>query len=711
MEYPPRKIAIAIDLSDESAHAVIILHVRPTSLLYGADWGAWEATDAAKAADREIKERAEEEFDALTLAKARELAEPLKLAGIPFRVHIVKDHDMKERICLEVERLGVSACIMGSRGFGAHGRARKSRLGSVSDYCVHHSQSMADHPDAIERPDDPGDEHARRSPIDLSAAVTGLDLLFSNLAAVDNHGKAPAVAPTVDVPFEPIDEPLCPSPTAPVLEQDSSNPSGEEIAAVPVAKKAARYTQSTLPWPKTGGPAGAIPASPADQLSTPATAGTQASPSTPGPSKPLDIASVHGQIRRSISFLESRYVDCGDDFGGRVSARLSPFIKKHGPDGGNPEVKVQGADSDGRPTTHTFELHEKPSEDYPTLGSHDACVDLCTTFAETLVQNLSTRFQDLDSLVGVRLFMPDEWELGRAERHKQCLEWLESLVRLFRAQDTDYIIPASMVFHNYCRVYHTDTDVMVEALLDSIKWDDKGLVVAIAQHADTGAILMQGFANRDAVSATLASDRATFFSRSRKCLWTKGETSGHFINVLDMFIDCDRDTIIYLGIPDGPTCHTGTNTCFFTKLDLSSDLVAKNKSASSEDVSCAQSTLFQLEEVIASRRRQMEQEQQQQEQQKPGEERAKPSWTARLLSNHSLLCSKIREEADELCQTLEGNEAGERAASEMADVLYHSMVLLAVKGVKMEDVASQLRRRFSMSGIDEKESRKSKSNH
>ncbi|CAI5983991.1 unnamed protein product [Closterium sp. NIES-65] len=117
------------------------------------------------------------------------------------------------------------------------------------------AQSMADHPDAIERPDDPGDEPARRSPIDLSAAVTGLDLLFSNLAAVDNHGKAPAVAPTVDVPFEPIDEPLCPSPTAPVLEQDSSNPSGEEIVAVPVAKKSARYTQSTLPWPKKGGPA------------------------------------------------------------------------------------------------------------------------------------------------------------------------------------------------------------------------------------------------------------------------------------------------------------------------------------------------------------------------------------------------------------------------------------------------------------------------
>ncbi|CAI5515874.1 unnamed protein product [Closterium sp. Naga37s-1] len=124
-----------------------------------------------------------------------------------------------------------------------------------------------------------------------------------------------------------------------------------------------------------------------------------------------------------------------------MSARLSPFIKKHGPEGGNPEVKVQGVDSDGRPTTHTFQLHENPSEDYPTLGTHDACVDLCTTFAETLVRNLTKRFKDLDSLVGVRLFMPNEWEPGRAERHRQCLEWLESLVTLFRAQDTDYIIP------------------------------------------------------------------------------------------------------------------------------------------------------------------------------------------------------------------------------------------------------------------------------
>lgn len=83
----------------------------------------------------------------------------------------------------------------------------------------------------------------------------------------------------------------------------------------------------------------------------------------------------------------------------------------------------------------------------------------------------------------------------------------------------------------------------VESLLDSVKWDGKGLVVAIAQNVDTGAILMQGFANRDAVVTTLSSRKATFYSRSRSTLWTKGETSNNFINVHDVFLDCDRDSV------------------------------------------------------------------------------------------------------------------------------------------------------------------------
>ncbi|CAI7810384.1 unnamed protein product [Closterium sp. NIES-53] len=154
---------------------------------------------------------------------------------------------------------------------------------------------------------------------------------------------------------------------------------------------------------------------------------------------------VDGLIRqvaeRTMSHLETRYVDCGGDFGGWMNARLSLFIMKYGPDNDKPEVTMQGVDSNGRPTTHKFQLHENPSEDYPTLGTHDACVDLCTSFAEALVSNLSKSFEDLDSLVGVRLFMPDEYPPGRAERHKQCVEWLMSLVSLFKAQETDHILP------------------------------------------------------------------------------------------------------------------------------------------------------------------------------------------------------------------------------------------------------------------------------
>ncbi|XP_043692385.1 universal stress protein PHOS34-like isoform X2 [Telopea speciosissima] len=144
-----RKIAIAVDLSDESAFAVnwavqnylrpgdavILLHVRPTSVLYGADWGS---IDLSVDTDEESQQKLESDFDAFTTTKATDLAQPLVDAQIPFKIHIVKDHDMKERLCLEVERLGLSAMIMGSRGFGASRRGSKGRLGSVSDYCVHH---------------------------------------------------------------------------------------------------------------------------------------------------------------------------------------------------------------------------------------------------------------------------------------------------------------------------------------------------------------------------------------------------------------------------------------------------------------------------------------------------------------------------------------------------------------------------------------------
>jgi len=226
-----------------------------------------------------------------------------------------------------------------------------------------------------------------------------------------------------------------------------------------------------------------------------------------------------------------------------------------------------------------------------------------------------------------------------------------------------------------------------DTLLDSVKWDSKGLAVAIAQNVDTGAILMQGFANKEALAKTISTKKATFFSRSRSSLWTKGETSMNFINVHDIFLDCDRDSIIYLGKPDGPTCHTGAETCYYTSVY---DALQGSKPNEDRQVT---TTLYSLEDTISRR------------QEEATEGSGKPSWTKKLLLDNQLLCSKIREEAGELIQTLLENEDQSRTASEMADLLYHAMVLLRVKDVKMEEVLEVLRKRFSQSGIAEKASR------
>ncbi|KAL5220795.1 hypothetical protein ABZP36_025508 [Zizania latifolia] len=232
-------------------------------------------------------------------------------------------------------------------------------------------------------------------------------------------------------------------------------------------------------------------------------------------------------------------------------------------------------------------------------------------------------------------------------------------------------------------------DPKVETLLDSVKWDTKGLAVAIAQNVDTGAILMQGFANKEALATTISTRKATFYSRSRSSLWTKGETSMNFINVHDIFLDCDRDSIIYLGKPDGPTCHTGAETCYFSSVY---DALQGSKPNQDRQVV---TTLYSLEDTINRRKEEI-----------VTEGSGKPSWTKKLLLDNQLLCSKIREEAGELIQTLLENEDKTRAASEMADLLYHAMVLLSVKDVKMEEVLEVLRKRFSQSGIEEKASRK-----
>ncbi|CAI5985817.1 unnamed protein product [Closterium sp. NIES-64] len=159
----------------------------------------------------------------------------------------------------------------------------------------------------------------------------------------------------------------------------------------------------------------------------------------------LDYVGVHAQIKRTTSHIESRYVDCGDEFGGGVSELLSPFITRHGP-GGNKEVTIEGVESDARPARFTFRLHEDEQEEFDGPGTHDACIEVCTQFAEVIVHQLLHRLGDLEGMSGARLFTPDEYPLDRGERNRRCMEWLESLVTLFKADQTEEILPGKPMF-------------------------------------------------------------------------------------------------------------------------------------------------------------------------------------------------------------------------------------------------------------------------
>ncbi|CAI5534233.1 unnamed protein product [Closterium sp. Naga37s-1] len=156
----------------------------------------------------------------------------------------------------------------------------------------------------------------------------------------------------------------------------------------------------------------------------------------------LDYPLVHTQIVRTTSLLESQYVDCGDDFDGGPNERLHRFIAKHGPKG-LPQMVVEGTSSDGSMNRFSFTLHERMNKAYLGPDHHDACVALCTDMAELLVKNLQSKLGDLDSLAGVRLFIPDTWppNWDRQARQAQCLEWLLSLATLFHADDSPEILP------------------------------------------------------------------------------------------------------------------------------------------------------------------------------------------------------------------------------------------------------------------------------
>jgi phosphoribosyl-AMP cyclohydrolase / phosphoribosyl-ATP pyrophosphohydrolase len=196
----------------------------------------------------------------------------------------------------------------------------------------------------------------------------------------------------------------------------------------------------------------------------------------------------------------------------------------------------------------------------------------------------------------------------------------------------------------------------------AVVFNRDGLVPAIVQDAGSGAVLMLGYMNREALEQTLARKRAVFFSRSKQRLWEKGETSGHTLDVVDVALDCDSDTLLITAHPRGPACHNGTITCFGDEPRSAAGGIA---------------FLATLERVVEQRATQ-----------KP-----EASYTARLLEKGiAKVAQKVGEEGVETA--LAGvSDTSDKVVEESADLLFHLLVLLRARGVPLRDVVRKLESR------------------
>lgn len=187
-----------------------------------------------------------------------------------------------------------------------------------------------------------------------------------------------------------------------------------------------------------------------------------------------------------------------------------------------------------------------------------------------------------------------------------------------------------------------------------------GLVPAIVQDANTKTVLMLGYMNEEALQKTIETKKVTFWSRSRNELWTKGETSGNFLNLVDIKSDCDNDTLLVKAIPDGPTCHKGTDTCWAETNETNPLLF-----------------LSFLQDFIEKRK----------------EEMPEGSYTTSLFNGGvKRIAQKVGEEALET--VIEAcNGTNEKLVYEGSDMLYHLLVLLTEKGLRIEDLAEELMKR------------------
>ena len=210
-----------------------------------------------------------------------------------------------------------------------------------------------------------------------------------------------------------------------------------------------------------------------------------------------------------------------------------------------------------------------------------------------------------------------------------------------------------------------------------LTFNEQGLLPAVIQDWLDGTVLMLGYMNQEALSRTVATKSVHFWSRSRQKLWEKGETSGHKLLVKDLFVDCDRDTILVKAQPTGPTCHTGERACFFSRLN-EDQLNSKQKSSEAHG-----GILESVLRIIATRKASPQ----------PG------SYTSKLFeAGHDRILKKVAEEAGEVLIAAKGGKR-EEIVYEVADLLFHTLMVLGYHDLSLHEVYEELGTRYGKSGL------------
>jgi phosphoribosyl-AMP cyclohydrolase / phosphoribosyl-ATP pyrophosphohydrolase len=219
----------------------------------------------------------------------------------------------------------------------------------------------------------------------------------------------------------------------------------------------------------------------------------------------------------------------------------------------------------------------------------------------------------------------------------------------------------------------------------TLKLNDQGLIPAIVQAVDDGKVLMMAWMNQEAFNKTIETGQAHFWSRSRQKLWRKGETSGNFLQVASILLDCDSDTLLLQVDAAGPACHTGNRSCFFTPLAESVEVPSAVKpeayrtSQSETNKAPTGFNLGTLYDILIDR----------QKNPRPG------SYTQQLLSQgEDEILKKIGEEAVEIILAAKG-QGDQRLIEELADITYHSLVLLVSRDLTPGDILAELARRHA----------------